>query len=262
MGISNVDPINGPSFTPPAIGTGGVSGPSTQQSAQQFAALLQAQMSSMMTSATLGSLNSNGGSGGLFGGGGSNNLLGGLLGGLGGSSSLDGFMLMQTLQPLTEALNLIVDRLERLEGGDAREVQSIDAPESLPYRELIERMADKYQVPAAFLGAVMMAESAGDPNAVGDEGLSVGLFQLHERGMGAGLGELRLDPELNASIGARGLAEGWHEGLREGLEGEELVRFAYDFRFNPGGGDQYQGDSVYSYFRFYDALAARGGLAA
>lgn len=275
MGISNVDPINGPSFTPPTIAASGTSGPNTQQSAQQFAALLQAQMSSMMTSAALGSLNNNGSSGGLFGGSGSNdllgglfgggssnNLLGGLLGGLGGSSSLDGIMLMQTLQPLTEALNLIVDRLEALEGSDTPDVQSIDAPESLPFRDLIERMADKYQVPAAFLGAVMMAESAGDPNAVGDEGLSVGLFQLHERGMGAGLGDLRLDPELSASIGARGLAEGWHEGLSEGLEGEELVRFAYDFRFNPGGGDQYQGDSVYSYFRFYDALAARGGLAA
>ena len=123
-------------------------------------------------------------------------------------------------------------------------------------------MANRYRVPAAFLDAVMMAESGGDPAAVGDDGAAVGLFQLHEDGMGHGLGELRLNPELNTSIGARGLAEGWHEGLRRGIDGEELVRFAYDFKFNPGGGFGYQGDAVSSNFRFYDALAQRRGAAA
>ena len=87
-----------------------------------------------------------------------------------------------------------------------------DLPETLPYKDTLEQLADRYRVPAAFLGAVMMAESGGDPAAVGDDGAAVGLFQLHEDGMGHGLGELRLNPELNASIGARGLAEGWHEG--------------------------------------------------
>ena len=108
----------------------------------------------------------------------------------------------------------------------------------------------------------MMAESGGDPNAVGDDGAAVGLFQLHERGMGAGLGDLRRDPELNAAIGARGLADGWHEGIRQGLDGEGLVRFAYDYRFNPGGGNGYQGDAVFSFYRFYHTLAERGGLLA
>ena len=130
-------------------------------------------------------------------------------------------------------------------------------PASLPHRDLLERLAEAYSVSAAFLGAVMMAESGGDPRAVGDEGASVGLFQLHERGMGAGLGELRFDPELNAAVGARGLAVGWHEGLRHDLRGEELVRFAYDYRFNPGGGPGRQGGAVYSQYRFYEALARR-----
>lgn len=41
-------------------------------------------------------------------------------------------------------------------------------------------------------------ESALDPNAIGDSGLSVGLFQLHERGAGAGLSvEARQDPDAN-----------------------------------------------------------------
>jgi hypothetical protein len=43
------------------------------------------------------------------------------------------------------------------------------------------------------------AESALNPNAVGDSGASIGLFQLHERGVGSGMSaEARRDPETNA----------------------------------------------------------------
>ena len=182
-------------------------------------------------------------------------------------------MLMQTLQPLTEALTKLVDRLDRLDrldglgglgglgGPDERSglpYSPMAAPGSLPYSNLIDRLAGLYEAPAAFLGAVMMAESGGNPNAVGDEGHSVGLFQLHDEGMGRGLGELRFDAELNAAIGARGLAMGWHEGMRQGYSGEDLVRFAYDYRFNPGGGFAHQGDAVVSQYRFFRNLAERG----
>lgn len=264
MGVSDVHPLNGPTFTPPTVTSQSIAdATSAQQSAETFAALLRAQMDSMMTSASLSSFDSGGG---LLGGGGlGGSLLGGsLLGGSGGlGGDLTGLLLMQTLQPLTDALNKLIDRLDGLNGfGEPPQVRQIPTPESLPFRDLIEGLAVTYRVPAAFLGAVMMAESSGDPNAVGDSGKSVGLFQLHEEGMGAGLGDLRLDPELNASIGARGLAEGWHQGLRRDLAGEDLVRFAYDHRFNPGGGNGYQGDAVYSYFRFYDALDRRDGLVA
>ena len=173
---------------------------------------------------------------------------------------------MQTLQPLTEAVNSLIAKLDTLNPGAGRPsyppVSAVDAPRTLPYLDLIERLGESFQVPAAFLGAVMMAESGGNPNAVGDNGASVGLFQLHERGLGKGLGDLRLDPELNASIGARGLAEGWHAGVERGLSGEELVRAAYDHSFNPGGGFGWQGDAVYSYYRFYENLAQREPLPA
>jgi len=43
------------------------------------------------------------------------------------------------------------------------------------------------------------AESGFNPNAVGDSGASIGLFQLHERGVGSGMSaEARRDPETNA----------------------------------------------------------------
>ncbi len=208
-------------------------------------------MDGMMAAAAFGGLGGSGQGGGgmgLFGGGG-----------------MDSLLLMQTLAPLTEALTRIVDRLDAMGGGGwggaSGPVSPIATPGSLPYRDLIERLGQLYNVPAAFLGAVMMAESGGNAAAVGDEGHSVGLFQLHDAGMGRGLGDLRLDPELSAAIGARGLAAGWHEGLRRGLTGEELARFAYDYRFNPGGGDGYQGDSMMSHFRFYENLAERDTIA-
>lgn len=58
-------------------------------------------------------------------------------------------------------------------------------------------MAMDWLVPAAVANAY--AESRLDPGAVGDGGLSVGLFQLHARGGGAGMSvSERVVPELNA----------------------------------------------------------------
>lgn len=276
MSLFNVDPVRGPELasaaaaretaaaTPASSATSGAPLSATRgalsgldgETAQTFAAILQMQMDNVMLGGLGGGL---GGGGSSFGGGG--------FGGGGGSgldSSLQSLLLMQTIAPLTQAINALSAKIEALESagadGEARyagAVTPVDAPRTLPFRDLIEGLAERFQVPAAFLGAVMMAESGGDPNAVGDNGASVGLFQLHDQGMGESLGSLRLDPELNASIGARGLADGWHAGLDEGLSGEELVRYAYDYRFNPGGGFGWQGDAVYSYYRFYENLAQR-----
>ena len=121
---------------------------------------------------------------------------------------------------------------------------------------LLNRLGQKYNVPPLFLKAVMLSESGGRPDAVGDSGHSVGLFQLHDQGYGAGMGDLRFDPEANADRGARGLAEAWHAGERAGYGGEYAVRAAYNYSFNPGGGFAYQGDSV---VRHYDQLLAEQG---
>jgi len=123
--------------------------------------------------------------------------------------------------------------------------------------ELLNRMGAKYNVPPIFLKAVMLAESGGDPHAVGDGGHSVGLFQLHDQGYGFGMGDLRFDPEANADRAARGLAEAWHACLAAGYSGEYLVRAAYDYSFNPGGGFAWQGDRVVAYL---NELLAEAGL--
>lgn len=122
---------------------------------------------------------------------------------------------------------------------------------------MLNRIGQKYNVSPLFLKAVMLSESAGRPDAVGDNGHSVGLFQLHDQGYGAGMGDSRFDPEINADRGARGLAEAWHAGEKAGFSGENAVRAAYNYSFNPGGGWAYQGDSV---VRHYNQLLAEQGM--
>lgn len=122
--------------------------------------------------------------------------------------------------------------------------------------DLLIRIGNKYNVPWQFLKAVMISESGGRPDAVGDNGHSVGLFQLHDRGYGSGMGDARYDPETNADRGARGLAASWHKIIGGGPITEAGIRDVYDDTFNPGGGWAYQGDAV---VRHYNALRAAQG---
>ncbi len=69
---------------------------------------------------------------------------------------------------------------------------------------MLNRIGQKYNVPPLFLKAVMLSESGGRPDAVGDQSHSVGLFQLHDQGYGTGMSDTRFDPETNADRGARG----------------------------------------------------------
>nr|WP_297804884.1 transglycosylase SLT domain-containing protein [Tepidiforma sp.] len=122
---------------------------------------------------------------------------------------------------------------------------------------LLNRLGQKYGVPPLFLKAVMLIESGGRPDAVGDGGHSVGLFQLHDQGYGHGMGDLRFDPEANADRAARGLAASWRKVQAAGYTGEYAVRAAYDDTFNPGGGFAYQGDAL---VRTYNRLLQQQGL--
>jgi hypothetical protein len=134
---------------------------------------------------------------------------------------------------------------------------SNDPAEANRWDAMLNRVGKKYNVPPVFLKAVMLSESAGRPDAIGDGGHSVGLFQLHDHGYGAGMGDTRFDPEVNADRAAKGLAEAWHAGESAGFTGEYAVRAAYNYSFNPGGGWAYQGDSV---VKNYNRLLAAQGV--
>jgi len=136
-------------------------------------------------------------------------------------------------------------------------VQSNTNVDANQWDSLLNRLGSKYNVPPLFLKAVMLSESGGRPDAVGDQGHSVGLFQLHDHGYGAGMGDSRFDPTINADRGAKGLAEAWHAGEKAGFSGEHAVRAAYNYSFNPGGGWAYQGDAVVNN---YNRLLREQGL--
>lgn len=136
-------------------------------------------------------------------------------------------------------------------------VSSSAAPSSPDqWDSMLNRVGQKYNVPPTFLKAVMLSESGGRADAVGDSGHSVGLFQLNDEGYGFGMGDKRYDPETNADRAAKGLAEAWHAGQNAGFTGEYAVRAAYNYSFNPGGGWGYQGDSVVA--NYNKLLAAQG----
>lgn len=75
----------------------------------------------------------------------------------------------------------------------------------LPARiyQAIDLAARRAPVDINLLGALIWRESNFDPNAIGDQGHSVGLGQLHDQGAGAGYTvEQRKDPDLNARVTA------------------------------------------------------------
>ncbi|GIW09054.1 MAG: hypothetical protein KatS3mg061_0111 [Dehalococcoidia bacterium] len=71
-------------------------------------------------------------------------------------------------------------------------------------RHLISRLAERYGVDPSIIAAMCWWESSFRPDAIGDEGHSVGLLQLHDQGLGAGMSvEERKDPARNLEVGIR-----------------------------------------------------------
>ena len=82
----------------------------------------------------------------------------------------------------------------------------VQVPRDVPYRREVAAAAQRYQVPPAFLLAIIHAESNFDPHAVSHKG-AVGLMQLMPataRWMAPGVSRRQLfDPALNIELGAR-----------------------------------------------------------
>lgn len=78
--------------------------------------------------------------------------------------------------------------------------------------EQVKQIFDAYGVPAYIWYSIAIAESGGRPNAVGDGGCSVGLFQLNRcGGQGAGYTPQQLaDPLFNARVAAPAIANAWN----------------------------------------------------
>ncbi len=75
-----------------------------------------------------------------------------------------------------------------------------------------------------FVLTMMKVESGGNPNAIGDNGHSVGLFQLHDRGVGHGMSvEQRKDPHVQFEAMMPRFVDAYRSGLAKGLDGAQLA---------------------------------------
>ncbi|MCS6801740.1 MAG: transglycosylase SLT domain-containing protein [Chloroflexota bacterium] len=71
-------------------------------------------------------------------------------------------------------------------------------------RAQIARLCERYGVDPYIIAAMCWIESGFRPDAVGDDGHSVGLLQLHDEGLGFGMSvEERKNPERNLEVGIR-----------------------------------------------------------
>jgi hypothetical protein len=83
--------------------------------------------------------------------------------------------------------------------GGVNSVMSIVVDEANKAADRYGLTGDQKSEFAALAIATAEQESGLNPNAVGDSGHSVGLFQLHDQGEGAGMGDTRYDPRTNAA---------------------------------------------------------------
>ncbi|WP_067929641.1 transglycosylase SLT domain-containing protein [Alicyclobacillus shizuokensis] len=82
---------------------------------------------------------------------------------------------------------------------------------------------------------IMAVESGGNPNAVGDNGTSFGLFQLHKgggQGDGYSVSQL-LDPLTNAEIAIPPIARAYKEAVAQGLSGFQALVYTADHSGHP-----------------------------
>lgn len=85
--------------------------------------------------------------------------------------------------------------------------------------------------------ACALVESGGVTDGPpGDNGHSVGLWQLHDAGLGAGMTVVeRQDPDTAAARILPVFVEQWIEGMAQGLDGERLARYVAIWTERPAG---------------------------
>jgi len=116
---------------------------------------------------------------------------------------------------------------------------------------IIDQSAEKY-APGddefkKVLHAIVLAESGGNPLAVGDQGNSIGLFQNNMaggRGQGYSVEQLS-DPYFNADLSVKDLLTHYKQGLANGLSGANLVAFVSRYGQRPAAGNEWNAAKNY-----------------
>lgn len=91
-------------------------------------------------------------------------------------------------------------------------------------------------VPAWITSDIIQAESGGNPSAVGDNGTSFGLLQLHQNGgQGTGYTQAQLfNPATNLQIGVPPIAQAYKQSSKAGLTGLPLLLATANSSGHPG----------------------------
>ncbi|WP_067936785.1 transglycosylase SLT domain-containing protein [Alicyclobacillus kakegawensis] len=100
---------------------------------------------------------------------------------------------------------------------------------------IVSQVALAYGLPPWVALDIMAVESGGNPNAVGDNGTSFGLFQLHKgggQGDGYSVSQL-LDPLTNAQIAIPPIARAYKEAVAQGLSGFQALVYTADHSGHP-----------------------------
>jgi len=98
--------------------------------------------------------------------------------------------------------------------------------------------------------AIALAESSGNPNAVGDQGVSIGLYQ-NNMATGRGVGHTKenlMNPEYNAELAAKDLINYYRQGIIAGLSGSELTAFVSRYGQRPAAGNEYHAAAKYGQY--------------
>lgn len=101
--------------------------------------------------------------------------------------------------------------------------------------DIVSQVAESYGVPPWIALDIMQVESGGNPSAVGDQGTSFGLFQLHKGG-GQGDGyplSVLLDPVRNTEIAMSPIARAYRQGVQQGLTGYSLLEYTASHSGHP-----------------------------
>lgn len=148
---------------------------------------------------------------------------------------------------LSDASNSIGSTISKFLGNIvpqayASELEQPSPSQGISPSEAIDRAAEIY-APGddefkKVLHAIALAESSGDPNAIGDRGQSVGLFQNRMvKGRGGNYSKQQLlDPEFNSKLAAEELSRYYKMGVQKGLTGDRLVAYVSKYGQRPAAG--------------------------
>lgn len=110
----------------------------------------------------------------------------------------------------------------------------------------VDPIAQKYGVPTFIWETVAEVESGMNPQAIGDQGTSFGLFQLHRGGQLGNLTEEQaFDPTTNANTAMPSIANAWKQ-LSKGVGGPQVIN-----------GEQYPGN--YNWWYDFAVLSGHPG---